>query len=264
MSLRGWFGAVAAFVVMCEPMGAVALETLHEPCSITAGDKSGMLRLQIGDEDCRDGRGGKHCASFESADLTSRLTGITRADLSRDGAQLNAVMNADPGTFSCAGTVHEGGLEGTSTFTPSNEFVDRMRQLGFTGLDSEKLRDYALFDVKTAWVESLQKAKVSGITADNIIAMKIFRVDAAYVSGLSSLGYETPDADKLIGMKVQGVNAEEVREIRALGYQPTMDELMQIRIFHITPDFIKKMQGRGFKDLTIAKLVQIKIFKIDE
>lgn len=73
-----------------------------------------------------------------------------------------------------------------------------------------------------------------------------------------------PDADKLIALKVQGVNAEEVRRIRSLGFQPTLDELIQIRIFHITPDFIHRMQDRGLKNLTIAKLVQIRIFKLDE
>jgi len=61
---------------------------------------------------------------------------------------------------------------------------------------------------------------------------------------------------------VQGVNAEQVREIRALGYQPTIDQLVQIRIFKITPDFIRRMQARGFKNLTIDKLVQIRIFKL--
>ena len=30
------------------------------------------------------------------------------------------------------------------------------------------------------------------------------------------------------------------------------------------PDFIRKMQDRGFKDLSLSKLVQIKIFKLDE
>jgi hypothetical protein len=61
---------------------------------------------------------------------------------------------------------------------------------------------------------------------------------------------------------VQNVNPEEVRQIRALGLQPTLDELIQIRIFHITPEFIQNMQNRGFKDLTISKLVQIRIFKL--
>jgi hypothetical protein len=240
---------------------AMALETLHSSCTISAGEKSGMLRLQIGDDDCP---GGRHCGNFSSDDLESRFTGFTRADLGRDGTQVTAVMSAEAGTFTCAGTVHDGALEGKSTFTPNEAFIDRVRQMGFTGFNSEKLQTYTLFDIKSAWVESLKTAKVSGMTADNIIALKIFRAEPAYVSQLTSMGYETPDADKLIALKVQGVDMNEVKELRQMGYQPSLDELIQIRIFKVTPGFIREMQSRGFKDLTIARLVQIKIFKLDE
>ena len=78
------------------------------------------------------------------------------------------------------------------------------------------------------------------------------------------MGFDQPEADRLIALKVQGVNAEEIRQIRDLGLKPTLDELIQIRIFHITPEFVHRMQNRGLKDLTISKLVQIKIFKLDE
>lgn len=261
MSLRRRIAGVLAAVLVGMPVGAEALETLHSTCAISMGDKTGSFRLRIGDEGCG---GDHHCGNFSSDDMASRLTGITIADLARDGAQLNAEMKAEAGTFTCAGTVHGGVLEGKSTFAPNDAFVDRMRQLGFSGFDSDKLEAYTLFDIKTAWVESLKNAKVNGITIDNLIALRIFRVDAAYVSALTGLGYETPDADQLIGMKVQGVNADEIRQIRALGLQPSMDELIQMRIFKVTPEFVRRMQARGFKDLTISKLVQIKIFKIDE
>jgi hypothetical protein len=61
---------------------------------------------------------------------------------------------------------------------------------------------------------------------------------------------------------VQRVDPEEVKQIRALGYQPTLDELIQMRIFKVTPDFIHRMQARGLNNLTISKLVQIRIFKL--
>jgi hypothetical protein len=262
MPLRGWiagFTLVAALVSV--PVNVAALETLHSTCAISVGEKTGMLRLRMGDEGCK---GGRDCSNFSSDDLTSRITGLTLADLARDGAELTAGLSAEAGTFTCAGTVHGGELEGKSTFTPNEQFVERMRQLGLTGFNSEKLEAYTLFDIKTSWVQSLQGAKVKGIAIDNLIALKIFRVDAAYVAGITALGFETPDADKLVALKVQGVNADEVRQIRALGLQPTIDELIQMRIFHVTPEFVKSMQARGFHDLTISKLVQIKIFKIDE
>jgi hypothetical protein len=97
---------------------------------------------------------------------------------------------------------------------------------------------------------------------DNLIALRVFNVDPAYVHSITALGYDLPSADELISLSVQGVNGEEVREIRALGYRPTLDQLVQIRIFKITPDFIQRMQARGFKNLTIDKLVQIRIFKL--
>jgi len=64
---------------------------------------------------------------------------------------------------------------------------------------------------------------------------------------MTALGYALPDADQLISMRVQGVNADEVGQIRALGYQPTLDQLVQIRIFKVTPDFIRRMQARVLK-----------------
>jgi hypothetical protein len=63
---------------------------------------------------------------------------------------------------------------------------------------------------------------------------------------------------------VQHVNPEEVKQIRAMGYQPTLDELIQMRIFKITPDFIHRMQAKGLSNLTISKLVQIRIFQLAE
>jgi len=99
---------------------------------------------------------------------------------------------------------------------------------------------------------------------DNLLAMRIFNVEPAYISSITALGYPMPDAEKLIAFRVHKVDPEEIRQIRALGYQPSFDDLIQIRIFHITPEFIHKMQDRGFKDLSLSKLVQIKIFKLDE
>jgi hypothetical protein len=98
----------------------------------------------------------------------------------------------------------------------------------------------------------------------NLIALRIFHADADYVHSLNALGYPAPDAGKLITLRVHRVDAEEVKQIRALGYQPTLDELIQMRIFKITPDFIRRMQTRGFNDLTISKLVQIRIFNLAE
>lgn len=240
---------------------AGSLAPLHSRCYISAEEDSGRFKIYIPSGDCEESR---QCGSNFSNDSLDRLTGITRADLGHEGANLTATLAAEPGTFTCSGTVHDGELAGRSMFTPDQGFLDRMGRMGFSGFDAEKLMAYAFMDVTTKWVGSMQQADVQGMTVDNLLALRIFRVDPDYIHSLTSMGFAMPDADKLIALKVQGVNADEVRQIRSLGYQPTLDELIQIRIFHITPEFIRRMQDRGLKNLTIAKLVQIRIFKLDE
>jgi hypothetical protein len=110
----------------------------------------------------------------------------------------------------------------------------------------------------------LQRAGVSGIDADNLIALKIFRVEPGYVQALASLGYPNLPADKLVALSIHGVDTADIKELRSMGYRPDVDELIQMRIFKVTPAFIRHMQAKGFNDLTISKLVQIRIFKLDE
>jgi hypothetical protein len=264
MHLLRLIAFAAAIALSRLALPASPLEPTHARCSIgpSENEDSGAFSIRIYDrDDCLDDH---HCSSQFNHDPFKGLTGITISDLARDGAHLRAMLAAEAGTFTCTGTVRDGVLRGDSAFTPDQAFVDRMAQMGFTGYNSERLEAYAFLNVQTAWVRSLQQTGVKGMTPDNLLAMRIFNVEPAYISSITALGYPMPDADKLIAFRVHRVDPEEVRQIRALGYQPTFDDLIQIRIFHITPEFIRKMQDRGFKDLTLAKLVQIKIFKLDE
>ena len=241
---------------------AQTLAPIHAKCAISRSKDVNKFSLHVsdGDECSTD----NHCGSNFNTETMSRFTGITAADLDRDAAHLVATLADEAGTFTCTGTVHDGELYGDALFTPDSSFVDRMARLGFTGYDSQKLEACTFLNVTSEYAQSLQQAHIKGITTDNLIALRIFKVDPAYAQSFVDMGYEQPDADKLIALKVQGVNVDEVRQIRALGYQPTLDELIQIRIFRVMPDFIQRMQARGFKNLTIAKLVQIRIFNLAE
>lgn len=238
------------------------LEPLHGTCFITASEKSDRVRLDLERDDCvADHRG---CSHNDSGVPLADFSGFTLADLQREGAHVDAAMNAEAGTLRCSGTVHESALRGDYTFTPNQEFVGRMQQMGFSGFDSEKLQAYTLFHIDTAWVQALKGAGVADMDSSNLIALRIFRITPEFVHSMDALGYPHLEADKLIAFGVHGVNPDEVKQVRALGYNPNADELIQMRIFHVTPDFIRRMQDRGFKNLTIAKLVQVRIFKLAE
>jgi len=260
MHLHHQLGFAIALFIAALPLPEQTLAPIRNHCAISLNERGDQFSLQIGDPDCPDGH---HCSSFGNESL-SRFTGFNLADLDNEGARFTATLTAEAGAFSCTGTVHDRKLSGDSLFTPDSAFVDRMAKLGFTGFDSEKLQAYTFLDVTSDFARSLQQANIRGITIDNLIALRIFKIDAAYAQSFPAMGYDQPDADKLIALKIQGVNADEVKQIRALGFQPSLDELIQIRIFKITPDFVQRMQNRGFKNLTIAKLVQIRIFKLAE
>jgi len=262
MNTRRTLLSAALFVLIALSLRADSmLDELTGSCRIYVSGEADALELKLERGNCE---GGGDCHNSDTTEPLNAFTGITLADLSREGAHLNAVLTAEAGTLRCSGSVHDAELEGSFTFEPDKGFIERMREIGITGINPDKLEAYALFRVTRDWVVSLQKAGVTGITADNLIALRIFRVDADYVQSLAALGYPTPSAEKLVALRVQGVNPAEIKQVEALGYHPTLDELVQMRIFKITPDFIERMRAKGFDNLTIAKLVQIRIFKLAE
>jgi hypothetical protein len=260
MNARAFFLGTL-FVAACSFLHADdQLQPLHGSCSIAPSTEGDRVQFKLERGSCD---GGKHDCNMNDSDMKlSNFTGFTLADLKNDGAHVDAVIAAEAGKLTCSGTVHILTLSGDFTFVPDPAFVTRMGKMGFTGYDSEKLEAYTLFHVETSWVQSLQSAGVTGITTDNIIALRIFKVDAPFVKSMSDLGFSNQPAEKLIAFKIHGVNPDEVKQYRAMGYQPNADELIQMRIFKVTPEFIQHMQSRGLNNLTIAKLVQIRIFKL--
>lgn len=254
-----WLG----LLLLAAGTGVVRAE--KSACWVEAGDDASRLELRIERGNCV---GSEHCGESNTQVALDRLQGFSLADLEREGAHVDAVLDNEAGRIACTGTVHDHKLLGDYSFTPHREFQEKLRGMGLGAdsgdADNKRLEAYTLFDVNTAWIQSLKDAHVEGMTADNLIALRIFHVDAKYVGDMRALGYADPGADKLIAMRVQGVDPAQVKEIRAMGYQPDLDELIQMRIFKVTPDFIKRMQARGFDHLTIAKLVQIRIFNLAE
>jgi hypothetical protein len=236
------------------------LQSLHGSCSIAPSTEGDRVQFKVEPRPCD---GGKHGCNTNNSDMKlSTFSGFTLADLKNDGAHVEANIAAEAGRLTCSGIVHDLRLNGDFTFVPDPAFVARMGRMGFTGFDSEKLEAYTLFHVETSWIQALQSVGVTGMTTDNIIALRIFKLDQPYVKSMSDLGYSNLSADKLIAFKIHGVNADEVKQYQAMGYHPSADELIQMRIFDVSPDFIHHMQDRGLNNLTIAKLVQIRIFKL--
>jgi hypothetical protein len=238
-----------------------ALPALHGHCSIAPSTTHDRVRLELESGECGDESRNCHNHDDDERPL-SDFQGLALADLEHEGTHLEARIVAEAGTITCSGEVHGLTLAGDFTFTPDLAFVGRMAKLGFNDLSSEKLETYTLFHIDTAWVQALQAAGVTDMDSGNIIALHIFKITPDFVHSMAAIGYANLGAGKLIAFGVHGVNPDDVKQYRAMGYNPTADQLIQMRIFKVTPDFIHRMEVRGFNNLTISKLVQIRIFNL--
>lgn len=230
-------------------------------CSITAARWDGKMEFSWGRDDCI---GEQHCREGNSDMAWSRWTSIVPEDLQHEGTVLDARMTAESGEMRCAGKVHDGALQGSYSFVPNADFSKRMEAMGFNDLTSDRLQGYALLDVTTTWVSEMKDAHVTGMTAEKLMGLRALKVDAVYVRAMAADGYPELAADKLTGMKAVGVTPEKVKAVRAMGYSPSEEELIQMSVFKIDAPFVERMKARGFKNLSIAQMVQIKVFKLDE
>jgi hypothetical protein len=230
-------------------------------CSITAGRSDEKMSISWGHGDCAEGR---HCHEGNSDMVWNKWTGIEPQDLQREGTTIDARRQAEAGEMRCVGKVHDGALRGAYSFTPDAQFAKRMEEMGFDDQTPERLQGYAMLDVTIGWVKELKDAHVEDMTARNLMGLKALKVDGPYVRGMIAAGYPELRAEKLTSMKAVGVSPEKVQAVRAMGYAPTEEELIQMSVFKIDAPFVERMKQRGFKNPTIAQLVKIKIFKLDE
>ena len=73
---------------------AASVAPLHSTCSIGPGEEPGKYALHIDIGDCG---GDRHCGNNFSNEVMNRFTGISLADLAREGAQLTATLSCRSG-----------------------------------------------------------------------------------------------------------------------------------------------------------------------
>lgn len=242
-------------------------ETLSGVCMVSV-TQSSSHRTDTADVLLRDSscaEEGGHCGTSEHSDIAwTRWSGISPQTLQQEGTQLVGEMKGEAGTLLCSGAVHDGVLAGRYRFTPDPAFVEKMAPMGFHEITPRKQEGFLMLDITTAWVQQMKGAGVTDLSTDKLMGLRALQVDSDYVRGMAAAGYPELRAGKLTEMKAVGVTPEKAREARALGFQPTEEELVQMSIFKIDRPFIEKMRSRGLKDLTLAKLIKIKIFRLED
>ena len=187
--------------------------------------------------------------------------GLDLANRERHDVKFSVVRDA--GRFDCEGYLDQGEGAGSFRFTPEAKFVKSMSDLGFDGIDENKQFAMAIHDVTVEYARQMKAHNLTGLNTDKLLAFRIFDITQQFIRELRSEGLTATEADKLIAFRVHGVTPAMVREMRKAGLEPSEDQLIAMRVHNVTPQFIAEMKARGLKDLSIDKLVALRVHGID-
>jgi hypothetical protein len=70
------------------------------------------------------------------------------------------------------------------------------------------------------------------------------------------------EEDELFSLALHDVSTDFIRTMRAEGFNVSLDKYTSMRIFNVTPEYIKEMRSLGYKDISADKLVETRIHKV--
>ena len=174
-----------------------------------------------------------------------------------------------------------------SPTVPHSDYIDQMRAAGYDGdLDHfinmktmgvtpeyaksmaqvglGKPTDHQLIALKMHGVtpEYIAQLKASGMKADNfqdVISYRMFKVTPEYIASMKAAGFGDIPSNKLIQLRIQNVTPELARAAKEQFPDITVDQLVQLQIFHINGPFIAEAKRLGLTPLTVDKLVRLRI-----
>jgi beta-lactamase regulating signal transducer with metallopeptidase domain len=139
------------------------------------------------------------------------------------------------------------------------EYARSMAQLGFGKLSADDLIACKIQGVSPETIAEFKKQGLEVRSIQDAISYRIFEVTPAFVDGMKAAGFKDLDSQKLVALRVQGVTPDYARMIAQKYPGATADDVIKTRIFKIDADFIALAQKHGFNNLSLDKLVQLRI-----
>ncbi|WP_035347969.1 M56 family metallopeptidase [Edaphobacter aggregans] len=139
------------------------------------------------------------------------------------------------------------------------EYAHSMAQLGYGKPTADELVSLKIFGVSPETVSKLRAAGIAPTTFRDLISYQIFKVTPEFVAAMKDAGFAAIPTNKLIALRVQNVTPEFAKSARQQYPDITVDQLVQLRIFHIDQAFIASAKSHGFDQLTIDKLIKLRI-----
>jgi beta-lactamase regulating signal transducer with metallopeptidase domain len=139
------------------------------------------------------------------------------------------------------------------------KFAQSMGAIGFGKPTADELISLKIFGVTPETVKELRASGLDATNFQDLVSYRIFKVTPEFVAGMKDAGFSGIPAKKLVELRVQGVTPEFARATKQQFPDATVEQLVQLRIFHIDDAFMASGKSHGFDHLTIDKLVKLRI-----
>jgi hypothetical protein len=139
------------------------------------------------------------------------------------------------------------------------EYAQAMAKVGFGKPSADDLIAMKVQGVTPEYVSELRAAGLQPGSIGDLVSYRIFKVTPEFVSAMRAAGYDSIPPEKLVALRVHKVTPEYARKVKQQYPNATLDELVQLRIFHIDDAFLAAAKRHGFSSLSIEKLVQLRI-----
>jgi beta-lactamase regulating signal transducer with metallopeptidase domain len=139
------------------------------------------------------------------------------------------------------------------------EYARAMGQLGFGKLSADDLIACKIQGVTADYIAELKKRGLDVQSVHDAISYRIFEVSPEFVAGMKAAGFSGLTPKQLLAMRVQGITPEYAQSITKQFPGATSEDVIKTRIFNIDAAFIALAKRHGFNDLTLEKLVKLRI-----
>jgi len=187
----------------------------------------------------------------------SALPGLDPASIQGSRVSVKFRLAREAGTFQFEGTFNAGVGYGEFTFSANQQVLADLKLMGFSDADS-KAFVLAVLDVTRGYIKELRGLGFDP-DLDKVIACRIFNVDREQVDGLKAVGVSNPSLDDLVQYRIFHVTPEYIKQTRAAFPGLSMEKMVAMRIHQVTPEFAQEMSRAGYTNLSADQLIAFKI-----
>src|ERR1700744_325392 len=137
------------------------------------------------------------------------------------------------------------------------EYAQAMAKAGFGKPSADELIAMKVQGITPEYVSELHAAGLQPGTIGDLVSYRIFKVTPEFAAAMKAAGFDSIPPQKLVALRVQGVTPEYAKTVKQQYPNATIDQLVQLRIFHIDDAFLGAAKRHGFASLSIQKLVQL-------